>query len=283
MVSSEYRNLFSRLDVKKVLIIFLLYLAILPDFASPMEQLKSPYGRKVMVVAHRGASGYAPENTLAAVKLATEMKADMTEFDVYKSKDGVIVVMHDETVNRTTNGKGKIEEMTLKELQTLDAGSKYDKKFAGEKIPTLEEIIKLAKGKILLNIEIKGAGCEKGIVGLVKKYGMQDKVLVSSFHHEYLQTVKELNPDIRTGALVNFSPDIQKIVSEIKADALNIMWLGFNEKVFKEAKDNGLAVFVWTVNDETGMKKMVEAGVDGIITNYPDRAVSVLEGKTRDQ
>lgn len=236
-----------------------------------------------MIVAHRGASGYAPENTLAAIKVAIEMKADMAEFDVYRSKDGVIVVMHDDTVNRTTNGKGKIEEMTLKELKTLDAGSKYDKKFAGEKIPTLEEVIKETQGKILLNIEIKGSGCEKGIVELVKKYGMQDKVQVSSFHHEYLQTIKKLNPDIHTGALVNFAPDLKIIVSEIGADALNIMWLGFNETLLKQTKEIGLQMFVWTVNDETGMRKMINAGVDGIITNYPDRAVSVLEGKTSDQ
>jgi glycerophosphoryl diester phosphodiesterase len=146
--------------------------------------------KRIMVIAHRGASGYAPENTVSAFKKAIMMKADMIEFDVHLTKDGKVVLMHDKTVDRTTDGKGKVKEMTLKELKKLDAGLWFDKKFKGEKIPTLEKVLKKFKGKILFNIEIKSEGTEEEIVRLIKKYKLEKDVMVSSFNHQFLKKIK---------------------------------------------------------------------------------------------
>ena len=238
-------------------------------------------GGEIMVTAHRGASGYCPENTLSSFKKAIELKAGIIELDVHRSLDGEIVVIHDDKVDRTTNGKGKVKELTLKELQSYDAGAWFAPEFKGEHIPTLREVIKLIKGKILLNIEIKAEGCEEGIVKIVKEEKIIDQIIVSSFHHQFLKKIKKINPQIKTAALVTYSPDLKSIVEDIKADALNIRWEFLNESILKKAHQLGLEVNVWTVNDREAMKKMIELGVDGIITNYPDKLLELLAQKTQ--
>lgn len=232
--------------------------------------------KKIFVQAHRGASAYAPENTMASFKMALEMKADYLELDVHLTKDGHLLIMHDETVDRTTDGKGAIKNMTLAEITKLDAGIKYNKKFKGEKVPTLEELLKTFAGKIKFNIEIKADGCEEGVVKLIKQYKIEKDVMVSSFHHEYLQKVKELEPSIITAGLVTMGPKIKQLKNTIKADYLNIHESFLTKAIYDKAREAGLGVVVWTVNEKENMKKFVQMGVDGIITNYPDVARQVV-------
>ncbi len=232
--------------------------------------------KKIFVQAHRGASGYAPENTMASFKMALVMNADYLELDVHLTKDGHLVILHDETVDRTTDGKGAVKNMTLAEIKKLDAGAKFDKKFKGEKIPTLEELLKTFAGKIKFNIEIKGEGCEESVVKLIQKYKIEKDVMVSSFHHEYLQKVKELEPSIVTAGLVMMGPKIKHLKNTIKADYLNIHESFLTKAIYDKAREIGLGVIVWTVNEKENMKRFTQLGVDGIITNYPDAAVQVI-------
>ncbi|KPV63845.1 MAG: cytoplasmic glycerophosphodiester phosphodiesterase [Candidatus Bathyarchaeota archaeon BA2] len=154
---------------------------------------------KVLIIAHRGASAYEPENTLRSVKKALELGADMVEVDVRASRDGHIVVMHDAVVDRTTNGKGYVKDMTLKELKKLDAGLE-------EPIPTLQEVAELVRGKAQLVVEIKVPEIEGKVLRIIKENELDRQTLITSFHHPILKRVKELNPNIRTGAIVASRP-----------------------------------------------------------------------------
>ena len=239
--------------------------------------------RPARVIAHRGASGYAPENTMASFRMAYEMTADMVELDVYVSVDGTIGVMHDDTVDRTTDGTGRIEDMTLEQIQKLDAGVKFDAKFKGERIPTLDEVLAWAAGKIGGNIEIKGAGCEPGVVELVRKYNMADKVIVSSFHHEYLAKIRELAPEIPTGALIDDVEDPEAVIDACHPDAINPRYMKLSKKQVKQAHELGLKVNVYTVNDAATMRMMLQMGADGIITNYPDVLAGIVDKKKKEK
>jgi glycerophosphoryl diester phosphodiesterase len=257
-----------KLIVTNIMIMGVALAAALPALAlSPLP------GRSIMVVGHRGASGYAPENTMAAFRIAHEQTADMVELDVYMSADGHVVIMHDKEVDRTTDGEGNIESMTLEQIRLLDAGSWMKPEFAGERVPTLDEVLEWARPRILVNIEIKGAGCEEKIVELVKKHGMIDKVIVSSFHHEYLAKIKDLEPAIKTGALFGDPMDIEKIVESCHPDAINPKYTLVTADMVKQAHALGLQVNVYTVNDPLSMKQMIKYKVDSIITNFPDMLV----------
>ena len=259
---------------KTVILMFLAAATLL--LVKDSQGIDIPSGRKVMVVAHRGASGYAPENTMAAFRLAHEMGADMLELDVWRSADGYIVVMHDDTVDRTTNGAGRIEEMTLQQIKKLDAGSKLRQEFANEPVPTLEEVLAWAGDKILVNIEIKGPGCEEKIVELLKKHKMTGKVIVTSFHHEYVAKIKELEPAIETGALVSEIEDLKAVIENCRPNAIVPKYTKVTKNQVAEAHKIGLRMIVYTVNDTASMRQMIQYGVDGIITNYPDMLIKLM-------
>ncbi len=232
---------------------------------------------KTRIIAHRGASAYAPENTMASFEKARELGADMIELDIHRTLDGHIVVIHDPDTDRTTGVVNKIRFMKLSDIRKLDAGSWMSEKFKDERIPTLYEVLKWAKDKIQVNIEIKSDGCEKKVVKMVEKLDMTDQVIVSSFHHEYLLKIKELNPEIHTGALVgdiNSKADLDKIIEACRPDAVNPRYIAVTRTIVKAAHKRGLAVNVYTVDDPVTMKRLIKYGVDGIITNYPD----VLDG-----
>ena len=241
--------------------------------ALPAIALSPPSGRKVMVTGHRGASGFAPENTMAAFRLAHEQGADMIELDVYLSLDGRLVVMHDATVDRTTDGQGRIEDMTLEQIKALDAGSWMGEQFKGERVPTLDEVLEWAKTRVLVNIEIKGAGCEEQIVALAKKHELTDKILVSSFHHDYLAKIKELDPALATGALFDEPVDLSEIIASCHPDAINPKYTLATKELVQQAHSLGLQVNVYTVNDPLSMKQMLKNKVDGMITNFPDMLI----------
>ena len=172
-------------------------------------------GGPTRVIAHRGFSGAAPENTLAAFEKAIEVGADMFELDVLLSRDGRVVVIHDDTLDRTTDGEGKVAAFTLAELKKLDAGSWFSAEFAGERIPTLEEALRLAKGCILVNVEIKTEAVGRGVVAkaleVIDELDMKDNVVISSFDPTALAKARELHPGIRTASL--FDAELQKGMS----------------------------------------------------------------------
>lgn len=244
--------------------------------------------KRVVIIAHRGFSGIAPENTIAAFKKAIDAGADMIEFDVSLSKDGIPVVIHDRTVNRTTNAKGKVEDFTIEELKKFDAGSWYKPQFKDEKIPTLEEVIQLSKGKIMLNIEIKKYsvkrsikidGIEDKIVKLLEKYEMTNDVLISSFSKMAIQRIKEFNPDIAVAYLYRFriNPRIIKQLDKVGIYSFNQGKRFFSKKALSDLHENGLKLNLYTINQKREMKKFVKLGVDGIITNFPNKLIEVLD------
>lgn len=234
-----------------------------------------------IVLGHRGASGYAPENTLEAFKLAMDMGADGFELDVHLSKDGELVVIHDETVDRTTDGTGFVGEMTLAELKALDA-SNHKEAYKGAKIPTLAEVYDLIRDtNHIVNVEIKTDNIfypqlEEKVLALEKKMGMEGRIVYSSFNHYTVKKIRALAPDAQIGMLfgdVLVEPyDYCKSVGAnlLHPSKANLNVPGFAEK----AKEAGLGMNVWTVNEVEYMEKCLACGA-GIVTNYPDIAVKL--------
>lgn len=232
----------------------------------------------VLVMAHRGASADAPENTQSALVKAVEAGADYSEIDVHQTKDGVIVLLHDKTLQRTTGQAGNIWDFTWEELKRLDAGLWFGKTFEGEPIPTLEEIIRYADGRIKLNIEVKISGFEPGIVrkvvDTIHRESFVDDCLVTSFDREAVERVKELDPKIRTGLI--FGRDYPGDVFTGNWETLSCHFEVVDESFMQRARNHGKTVFVWTVDEKEEMLRLIRLGVDAIITNKPDLLMKVL-------
>ena len=245
-----------------------------------MQKHKSA-NRRVLVMGHRGARGLAPENTIASFESARKIGVDCVELDVHVSKDDHLIVMHDATVDRTTDGHGYIKDMSLAEIETLDAGSWFDPRYAGEKVPTLTEVLEWSGNEMPLVIELKG-GFEQGLVhrviDLVWRYDAANEVILISFDHRALQHVKALSPEIRTGVLyVARLVDPIAVARGAVADALHPNWNYVDRELVREAHTSGLALSTWTVNEPEDMRTLIEMGVDSIGTDYPDRLVAVVE------
>lgn len=235
--------------------------------------------------AHRGASGYYPENTMLSFKKAVDMGCTGIETDVQMTSDGTLVIMHDEMVNRTTDGVGLIKDHTYSELRKLDAGSWLSKDFAGEKIPSVEEFIEFIKDKqVIVNFEIKSGiilydGIEQKLIDMIYKYGIQDKVILSSFNHYSMVTCKEIDKNILTGLLYVaglYHPE--RYAKYVGADALHPNFYSMKKEIIDDIKKENIAINTYTVNDVEYMKYFVKMGIDGIITNYPDKLKKVMEG-----
>ena len=230
------------------------------------------------IIAHRGFSDIAPENTLIAFQKAIECKADYFELDVHKTKDDSIVVIHDRSVDRTSSNdmKGEIAEMNYSDLTTVRVGyrMKFGDKYEDEKIPTLREALELAKGKIKVCIEIKVYGVEKEILKIVNDLGINDDVIIFSFYYPVLAKIRQLDKNIRTLFLIN-SADKMTIdyARVIGSEAIGV---GSGTAVTKEfidfAHKYGIEVWKWTVDDENEMQQLIDVGLDGLITNSPDKA-----------
>lgn len=227
--------------------------------------------------AHRGASHEAPENTWAAFHLALAQRADFIELDIHQSKDGHLVIMHDETLNRTSNGSGLIKEKTLDELLSLDCGQWFSEKFKGQQMPLLEEVLPWAqKEGLSLNIELKAGSrfyphIEKKLLSLIVQHHMKERVIVSSFDHHALQLLKSLDEEIKTGILYTAAlVDPWDYAQKIKADALHPLYLTVDETLLRGAFSKGLWVNPYTVDDPAVMKQLIKAGVSAIITNEPN-------------
>jgi len=239
---------------------------------------------KTKIIAHRGASGYAPENTIAAFKKAIEMKADGIELDVHLTKDGRLAVVHDEKLGRTSNGKGLIMDYTFEELRMLDFGSWYSPEYENERIPALEEVMELTEGwHGILNIEIKAVprlfknGIEDNVISIIKNYNRESNVIVSSFNHDILARIKNKAPEIKVGILYSHvlaSP--WKYAVDIGAYAIHPEFKTVTAETVACCHKYNIAVNCWTVNNPDDIKLMASMNVDNIITNYPDIARNLL-------
>ena len=237
-----------------------------------------------LIIAHRGFSAVAPENTLSAFKLAIENKADMIELDIRMSKDKSVVVIHDSKLDRTTDGTGRVRAKYIWNLKKLDAGSWFDKSFKGEKIPTLEEVFRLVKGRIPIDIEIKKTRgkeeIEERVLGLIYSFEMVDKVIISSFNPRVIRKIRKLSSEIPTGFIyhypVYFNPG--RILKRLGANVLIHNYKFTTEKLVKKVHTSGFRIFVYSVNSFDKIKRMVELGVDGIITDDVKLARGVVLG-----
>lgn len=221
--------------------------------------------RNPLRIGHRGAAGYAPENTLVALELGIKYGVEMVEFDVRRSADGALVLLHDDLVDRTTNGEGRIEDLSLSVLRKLDAGR-------GERIPLLKEALSCLNGRTGAMIELKVRGLAADVCALVEAADFQGTVIYASFFHEELLTVRRLIGDAFTLALTEdlpipstaFATDAQATHAGLALDAVTL-------NIVQEFQEQGIKIFVFTVDEPTDIARMKQLGVDGIISNFPDR------------
>lgn len=237
----------------------------------------------MLILGHRGARGYAPENTMASFQTALDMGADGIELDVQMTKDGRVVVCHDHSLERTSNGTGWVIEHTRDELRELDFGSWFSPKFAGEKIPTLREVLQwAAPSRLIVNVEIKNGpviyeNIEEKICALIRECRMVERVVVSSFYHPSLVRMKQLDPMIKTGLLYASRPTdpwLQLRVTD--SDNIHPQWHYLDAGWLSGTRPHGACVYTWTVNEMREWEHIKQLGVDGIITDYPDRFVGKI-------
>lgn len=236
----------------------------------------------ILVVAHRGASGYAPENTLSAMKKAMEMQADMSELDAQETADGKIILLHDNTTKRTGKKDLNIWELNYSDLKDIEVGEWFSEEYKGEPIPTLKEVIDLVKGKMKLNIELKANKHEKMLAERSLKVVMDndflDQVVFTSFKFDEIRKIRAINKEAKVGYIFGKLPQDVDVFSE-DIDLLSANYKTVDADFMKKAKAAGMEVAVWTVNKPEDMKRMIEIGVDQIITNYPDILRKVLGEK----
>ncbi len=234
------------------------------------------------IIGHRGASGHAPENTLAAFRRAVELGARFIETDLQLSRDSRLVAIHDDTLDRTTNGRGPVNRLTLAELRELDAGSWFGPQFAGERIPTLQEILQFARETdVVFYLEIKSSsgawGMEHTVVGALREAQEVVRPVVLSFDHDTLAAVRRIEPTLMTGFLFQW-PLEDAVDLAIRAGARQLAPHGdqVTPELVTAARHNNLQVVTWTINAPAQMRALISAGVDGIMTDYPDRLVAVM-------
>ena len=246
-----------------------------------MWQHRSP-GRP-RVFGHRGAMGYAPENTFASFERAVQIGVDAIELDVHLTADGEVVVIHDEDLSRTTSGEGIVGEKTLAEIAQVDAGSRFSPAYAGQRVPTLGEVLAWAKGKVVLDIEIKGGpwpypGLEQKVVDLIRQHDMVEQTIVISFHHPTVATVKALAPELATGTLWSAQPiDPVAVARAAGANAILPFWSYVDEETVERAHAAGLSVHPWATSAPAVVERLIELGVDSICSNHPDVVVEALQ------
>lgn len=229
---------------------------------------------KPMLIGHRGCKGIEPENTLLGVKKAMSIDADGVEIDVHLSKDKELVVIHDDTLNRTTNGKGFVKNLILEELKKLNGGK-------GEKIPTLQEVIDLVKDKIYLIIELKVRGTEKKVIELIKKNKLR-KVIVISFIHQLVKNVKKIDKKIKTGILFKDN-QINPVVMAKNADSEFVFpkYKLVDKEFVVKCHKKGIRVAVWNINNLNELKQASKLGLDIICSNRPDILVNYFKNKRK--
>ena len=229
-------------------------------------------------IGHRGASGLAPENTIAGIKKALEIGVDGVEFDARASKDGELVLMHDEKVDRTTDGAGFVRDLTFEQIRKLDAGMKFREKFAGERVPAMKEALQLlngVKGKTTF-IEIKQEGIEEKVHEALKAAGMRDNVYVISFHRASVRISREINKKIKTG-LITEKPEDLRYALELKADIFCLNHAEADREIADAVHKHKMLLNVWTMNDPGEIRQMIGIGADMLTSDFPDMLNRLLE------
>jgi glycerophosphoryl diester phosphodiesterase len=250
---------------------------------------KMSFDKEFIVIAHRGASGYYPENTMSAFKAAIDMGADMIELDVLLSKDQVPIVFHDEKLDAKTNGKGLVADWTLSELQKLDAGSWFDTKFKNERIPTLIEVLRFCKDKILVNIEIKteavsaseNEGIEDLVLEMIDELEIEEQVIISSFDYRAIERIEKKKSSIRTALLYERKQSGDKgpleLVKQYNTNAFNFSIKQLTSNWSDQLNSSDVPFFIYTVNDKKNMIWVMETGAKGIFSDKPDVLKRVAE------
>ena len=236
-------------------------------------------------IAHRGFSGKYPENTMLAFRKAIEAGADGIELDVHYTKDGQLVIIHDEAIDRTCDGKGLVCDFTFDELQQFDASAGFRGVYGVNRIPTLREYFELVKPlpKFITNIELKTGinvypGIEKMVLDMIKEFGLEDRIIISSFNHFSVARFKALCPEMKCGFLEG--DWIIDFGSYAKKNGVEFVHPRFNtviEETAKEIADNGIGINTWTVNTEDEVRRLYNLGVNAVISNYPDMVKKVME------
>jgi glycerophosphoryl diester phosphodiesterase len=226
--------------------------------------------KKILKIGHRGVKGYEPENTLISFQKAIDLGADGIELDVHLSHDGAIMVIHDDTIDRTTNGKGFVNTMSLPELK----GFQIEKE---QQIPTLSEVFDLVKQRCFINVELKGKGTAKPVMDLIDHYVSEknwnyNQFLISSFDWKMLEEVHFLNPKIRIGVLTGYSiKEALAFAKKIKAFSIHPKYGLVSKENVVLMQENGFEVYPWTVNSAADIQKIKSLHVNGIISDFPDR------------
>lgn len=263
-------------------------------FAS--TELSTIINKEFKIIAHRGASGHAPENTLASIEKAIVMGAEMIDIDVHLTKDNHIVVIHDELVDRTTNGTGKVHEKTLEEIKALDAGSWFSPIFKNEKVPTLSEVLTLIDGRTQCLIEIKSKehtiydGFSKQLVEEIHGHNAMEWTVIQSYEDEYLDLVYDFAPDVKTKKIIMGEDEphllsffiqskhfVSNRVQHHYLESVNPQFEALSIRRVHKLKARGYKVYTYVVNEREDMLKMLNMGVNGIITDFPDRLHEIKE------
>ncbi|MFA6666334.1 MAG: glycerophosphodiester phosphodiesterase family protein [Armatimonadota bacterium] len=240
---------------------------------------------KICSIGHRGIAAEAPENTLASFARAIELSPDMIECDVRHTKDDNLIIMHDPTVDRTTDGSGCVAKMTLEEIKTLDAGSWRSPQYAGERVPTLDETLALCKGRVRLILELKEEEIDSGVVQAVRNFGMEDGVVIASFYDKVGLRLPNLSTRLVFKRLVwRYLPltESESVQLVDESAALNASILGINYQavsgaLVRASHAAGIKIMPWTVDDRENMVSMAELGVDGITSNNLRLLLEVLK------
>lgn len=236
-------------------------------------------------IAHRGFSGKYPENTLLAFQKAIEAGADGAELDVHLTKDNVVVVIHDERIDRTTDGEGFVADYTYGELCTFDASATFKGVYGFNKIPTLREYFELVKPVegFITNIELKTGineypGIEKAVLDLIEEFGLEDRIIISSFNHYSVMRFKEIKPEIVCGYLTGeWIYNFGEYTKSRGVECVHPHFITLNETSVAEIKAQGIRINTWTVNSPEEVRRLYKLGADAVITNYPDMAKAVIE------
>ncbi|MEO8608542.1 MAG: glycerophosphodiester phosphodiesterase [Chloroflexota bacterium] len=251
---------------------------------SPQSILDHIYNGRMLIFGHRGASAYAPMNTLPAFELAAEQGADGVELDVHFSKDKQLIVLHDFTIDHTTNGTGYARDMTLAQLKALDAGSWKGEQYKGVQIPTLDEVFDAIGQKLFVNVEIKSEteetdGVEQAVADCLQRKNMQERVIISSFNPLALKRFREIMPDVPIGYLyVAEAQPFAEVMETLPHEARHPHHPMIDQEYMDWAKSKGYRVNTWTVNDPARAIELKRLGVDAIITDTPDVMREALYG-----
>lgn len=238
-------------------------------------------------VAHRGASGsgLAPENTLAAFERAIQLGVDAIELDVRATRDGVVVVMHDPAIDRTTNREGPVDELTFAQLRQADAGAWFGRDFVDQRVPTLQEVLDLIRHRAVAVVEIKVDWLAEQVLKVAHDVDVIDQVVIQSFAPETVRRINAVDPSVPTALLIGNLPTsparmrARRVAHEVLTTGANILnvWHGaLTPPFFEEMRKRGVTVWTWTVDEEAVMRDVIQMGVQGVTTNYPDRLNGVL-------